>query len=94
MMKASRWHAATPVTAWDGDSAATRMPATAGPAACCSDGADGAFHAVGRQQVLRRQDPGQDRGVGREEERRPDAQDEGAEPPGARAAASRPAPAR
>ena len=41
-------------------------------------GAEGAFHAVGRQQVLRRQDPRQDRGVRREEERCPDTQDEGA----------------
>jgi hypothetical protein len=42
------------------------------------DGPHGALHAVGRQQVLGRQDPRQDGGVGREEERGPHAQDKAA----------------
>ena len=40
------------------------------------DGPHGPLHAVGREQVLGREDPGQDGGVGREEESRPDAQHE------------------
>ena len=38
MQNASRWQAATPVTACAGERVATRMPATAGPAACCRMG--------------------------------------------------------
>ena len=68
MMKASRWQAATPVTACDGDSAATMMPATAGPAACCSMGRMVPSMPLAASRSSGRQDAGQDRGVGREEE--------------------------